>query len=121
MSKNRRIKSRKQKASLTPIPHNNRGHKEGRLVRTQVVTMVDPDKKGKLDMGKPYVIKKTIFHMNLSAFEQRRINMIKKAVEASDEGILTKLNARERQMYNGLLADKKKREGIENDNGNNVG
>jgi hypothetical protein len=124
MAKSRRIKSKTPKKSLTPIPHNNRGHLEGRMASTQIITMLDPDpdKKGKLNLGKPYTIQKTIFHMNLSPFEQRRIHLIKTAIEAEDIDILKKLNARERKLYDGLLAEKKKREGIENDgDGNNVG
>lgn len=122
MAKTRRIKSKKQKKSLTPIPHNNRGHLEGRMARTQIITMLDPDKKGKLNLGLPYVIQKTIFHMNLSPFEQRRIHLIKTSIDAEDTNILTKLNVRERKLYDGLLKEKQKREGAENDdNGNNVG
>lgn len=124
MAKSRRIKSKTPKKNLTPIPHNNRGHLEGRMAHTQIITMLDPDtdKVGKLNLGKPYTIQKTIFHMNLSPFEQRRIHLIKTAIEAEDVDVLKKLNARERKLYDGLLAEKTKREGIENDdNRNDVG
>lgn len=120
MSKNRRIKSRHPKQKHTPIPHNNRGHADRRMVRKQIITMPDPDRKGELNLGKPYMIKKTIFHMNLSPFEERRIHMIKVAIENNDTDILNKLNPRERGLYDNMLKQKQMREGGEaNGNGNN--
>lgn len=117
MPKHKRIKSNKIKGKLDPIPHNNRGHLKGRMAYTQIITMKDPDpnKQGKTNLGQPFMIKKTIIHMNLSAYEQRRIHMIKTAIADGDADVLKKLNPRERQLYDNLLKEKHKREGGEFD------
>jgi hypothetical protein len=111
MAKHRRIKSKRIKGKLDPIPHNNRGRLAGRMARTQVIIFKD-----KTDPTK--TVKKTIFHMNLSPFEQRRIHMIKVAIDTNDPEILTKLNSRERKLYDNMLKQKQKGDGL-NDNGNN--
>ena len=111
MAKNRRIKSRKLKSKLSPIPHNNRGNVAGRMARTQIITVLDPNKKGQTILGKPCTIKKTVFHMNLTPYEESRIHLIKVALEANDTEILKKLNPRERKLYDNMLKEKQKREG----------
>ncbi len=44
--------------------------------------------------------------MNLSPYEQQRIHMIKVAVDKNDPDVLTKLNHRERMLYDKLLKEK---------------
>ena len=104
MSKHKRVKSHKIKGKLDPIPHNNRGHASGRLSRTQVIIMKDKDDPTKIK-------KKTIFHMNLSPYEQRRIHIIKVAIADNDTEIMKKLNPRERKLYDNMLKEKQLREG----------
>jgi hypothetical protein len=115
MGKHKRIKSKNIKEKLNPIPHNNRGHAAGRMVRTQIVIMKDKNDPTK-------VTKKTIFHMNLSPHEQQRIHVIKVAVEKNDENVMKTLNPRERKLYDHMLKEKQKREegGTDgSDHGNN--
>lgn len=110
MATNKRIKSKQTKAKLTPIPHNNRRRTKGRMVSSQVITYFE-----KQDNGEPDVlVKKTIFHMNLSPFEQRRVHVIKTAINADDDSILTMLNARERKMYEHMLKEKQLMEARKN-------
>lgn len=104
MAKHRRIKSRRIKSKLDPIPHNNRGHASGRLSRTQIIVFKDKDDPTKMKQ-------KTIYHMNLSPYEQRRIHIIKVAIAENDTEIMKKLNPRERKLYDNMLKEKQLREG----------
>lgn len=113
MSTNTRIKSKSKKSKLEPVPHNNRARTAGRLSSTQIILMKDKDDPNK-------ITKKTIFHMNLSPFEQQRAHLMKVALETEDRDIMKKLTPRERRVYDTLLIQKQLREGAEaNDNGNN--
>ena len=120
MGRNKRVQSKTKKSKLDPIPHNNRVQNNGsRLVVSQTIktrNSLNPDKKTPIkDLpelwfdGKNWrqsVISKTIHHMNLSSYEQQRIHMIKVAVEKNDPEVLTKLNHRERMLYDKMLKEK---------------
>lgn len=103
MAKGKR-RSKHAKEKLIPIPHNNRANTRGRLVRQQIIKMIDKDDPTK-------ITQKTIFHMNLTPYEQRRIHMIKTAVADNDINVLKKLNPRERMLYDKLLKEKEKKDG----------
>jgi hypothetical protein len=123
MGKYRRIKSKQKKGKLVPIPHNNRSNAhDSRLVRVQIIEMKDPDNPNKKTADKltkvwldgtvwrPVWIKKTIFHTNLTSYEQGRMGMMKKALETKDTNIITKLNRRERKLYDEMIKLKEKKE-----------
>lgn len=120
MGRNKRIQSKTKKSKLDPIPHNNRKQRNGsRLVVSQIIKTrhpLNPDQKTPIsDLpelwfdGKNWrqsVINKTVHHMNLGAHEQQRIHMIKNAVDNNDPEVLTKLNHRERMLYDKMLKEK---------------
>jgi len=99
MGKNKRIKSQRTKGKLDPIPHNNRSRTKGRAAYSQLIIGAS-----KNDPDGPKV--RTIHHVKLSPYEQKRINLIKTAIKAGDDSILKGLNLRERKYYEMLLMEK---------------
>jgi hypothetical protein len=122
MAHNRRIKSKREKAKLVPVPHNNRKQTSARAGRQQIVEMIDPDypKENRpaelphlwFDGVKwcPVKIKRSIFHMNLTPFEQRRLHIIKKAVAENDLEVRKTLNLRERRIFDNMIKLKELKE-----------
>ena len=83
------------------LPSNNKKPTRARKVSQQTILVKDPKDPTK-------VTKKTIFHVNYSPYEQRRIHTIKEALANGDTTIMTKLSPNERKMYDILLKEKEK-------------
>lgn len=111
MAYNKKIKSKRVKSKLDPVPHNNRGHANGRISRAQIIYTVDKN-------DPTIAEKKTVFHFNLSPYAQGRIHLMKVAAESNDLDILKKLTPSERKYYNNLLKEKEAKELNDTDNGN---
>jgi hypothetical protein len=108
----KRVQSKRKKNKLLPVPHNNRARTSGRMCRLQVIIYKDKDNEDKLT-------KKTVLHMNLSAYEQHRMHVIKEAVANNDTEARAKLNKRERELFDTLVLlkeAKEKKDGEAKDN-----
>jgi len=107
----KRIKSQRTKSKLEPIPHNNRSRTKGRMTYSQQIIGT-----GKNDPDGPEI--RTVYHMKLTPYDQRRVHLIKTAVKSGDDSVLKKLNLRERKYYETLLLEK---ETVENKEVINMG
>ena len=106
----KRIQSKRKKAKLAPVPHNNRARTPGRISRSQVIIFKDKNNNNE-------ITKKTVFHMNLNAFEQHRMHIIKEAVANNDTEARGKLNKRERELFDTMILLKEAKEKIDNGEG----